>query len=350
MSRKFLFNYLLLFTLSVFNSVAQEDATKKALLTLQEGESIVTNESCLNFSGHNEQLYLVTWQDKQFYVYENGTRKGPYKKPDDIKFRECENDQIPECAVFNYPEENYIESFVELTDDGTYIIKFRGEKYGPYNYVYHLHVSPDKALFAAIVANAEMKFSLITSNGLEQNLTGTFERFISSPSGKQFLVLIKEGIDIDISALSNMSEADMIKYMQEQAQKQQDAGGSVTQIIGTEGNLYGKYVSSVISSNNPAYCQTGSDNWYMVIGNTLFVNGNMLKQFDRNTNPSTCNIWLSTDGKRFALIDYNQILFSDGKSYPPPIKLEVEQSGTKTILKWISLENETELVSYSKEL
>lgn len=348
MSPKFIFNYFLLITLSAFNTVAQEDAIKKVLLTLQEGESIVTNESCLNFSGHNEQLYLVTWQDKQFYVYENGTRKGPYKKPEDIKFRECENAQIHECAVFNYPEENNIESFVELTDDGRYIIKFRGEKYGPYNYVYHLHVSPDKALFAAIVANAEMKFSLITSNGLEQNLTGTFERFIASPSGKQFLVLIKEGIDI--SALPGISEADMIAYMQEQTQKQEDAGGSVTQIIGTEGNLYGKYISSVISSNNPAYCRTGDNNWYMIINNALFVNGNMLKQFSKNINASTCNIWLSPDGKRYALIDYNIILFSDGKTYPAPIKLEVEQSGTKTVLKWIALENETELVSYSKEL
>lgn len=348
MKLKHLFQFLLWFII-VPSIAAQDNVTKKVLLTLQPGESILTNESCLNIVSNPSELYLATWQDKLLYVYENGVRKGPFKNPNEAGIRDCGKNQSAECSVFNYPEKEMTSLYIEVTDEGANNIKFKGKTYGPYTFVSSFHISPDKSMFVAVVANEQMKFSLITSAGLQQNLAGTFERLIISPSGNDYLVLVKEGENIDMTALSKMSETEIMKYMQEQAQKQQDAGEQLTQIFGTEGKLYGKYKSSDIYSNNPAYCQTGGDNWYMVLNNSLYVNGHLLKKFDDFSVP-TCRVWLSADGKRYALVGYNKIIFSDGNSYPPPIHLQVEQSGTKTILKWIALENEKNLVIYSKEL
>jgi hypothetical protein len=292
----------------------------------------------------------MTWQDKLLYSYENGVRKGPFKTPDEAKIKDCGEDLNVECSVYSRQEQTPTQQYIEITDEGAYNIIFKGKTYGPYTYVAGFHVSPDKSMFVAIAMDATMKSTLITSNDLQQNLNGTFERLIVSPTGNQYLVLVKEGAGIDIAALSSMSEAELMKYMQEQAQKQQEAGEPLTQIYGNEGKLYGKFQSSDIYSNNPAFCQTGGDNWYMVLNNALYVNGRLLKQFDDDIHTSTCKIWLSNDGKRFAVVGYNKILFSDGNSYPPPIHLQVEQSGNKTLLKWIALENSIDLVSYTKEL
>jgi hypothetical protein len=351
MKGKKLFQYIIWLFLIIPAIEAQEDVTRKVLLSLQPKEYIITNESCLNISSTDDQPYLVTWQDKLLYVYENSVRKGPYKNTNEIKFRNCGEDKSAECSVFNYPEqEEMMQLYVEVTDAGAYNIKFKGQTYGPYTFVSGFHVSPDKSMFVAVAANQQMKFSLITSDGLQQNIDGTFERIIISPSGNQYLVLVKETEGIDMSALSKMSGEELMKYMQEQAQKQQNAGEPLTQIYGTGGKLYGKYRSSDIYPNNPAYCQTGGDNWYMVFDNALYVNGHLLKQFDDNFSVQTCKVWLSADGKRYALVGYNEIIFSDGNSYPPPIQLKVEKSAGKTILKWIALENGKDLVSYSKEL
>ena len=89
----------------------------------------------------------------------------------------------------------------------------------------------------------------------------------------------------------------------------------------------------------------------MIIDNALYINGLKIKQFSTdNTSLNMCNIWISLDGKRYAVLSYKEILFSDGSSYPAPVNLDIEKKDGKTFLKWIALENEKDLVSYSKEL
>jgi hypothetical protein len=347
--------FLLSFTLIIAVNYlsAQDNASRKVLLSLQPGESIITNESCLLLSSSANQLYLVTLLDKQIFVYENSQRSGPYKSFNDIKVRNCMGHNNTECAVYVQPEQNQTQEYIGFTDEGAYVIKFNAKTFGPYKFVSNLYVSPDKTFFVAIVANEMMKFSLVTSGGIQQNLDGSVERLIISPSGKQYLLLVKENaseMSMMNMDLSNMSQEALMKMIQEQAEKQKNAGPPQTQIIGTDGKLIGKYKSDQLYQNNPAYSQSGGDTWYMVIDNGLYVNGQLIKQFDEYSNVSTCKLWLSKDGKRFALVGYDKIIFSDGKTYPPAIDFQVDNSGPKTILKWISLENEKDIVSYSKEL
>jgi hypothetical protein len=150
---------------------------------------------------------------------------------------------------------------------------------------------------------------------------------------------------------SKMSQDEIIKVMQQQAEKQKNAGPPKAYVYTNGGKKFGPFPASGIHDKNPAFCKSGGANWYMVIDNTLYINGVKVKQFSYDdVTASTCNVWLSADGKRYAIITYRKILFSDGSSYAAPLKMDTENKEGKTILKWISLENEKDLVAYSKEL
>lgn len=347
--RKLYFSFFII-TIAAGIAYAQDNASRKLLVKLQPEEYIVTNESCLNISTLSNDLNLVTYQKDQLYIYESGVRKGPFKKPEEVKRITCGEDKNIECSVYRQKDQEPPQEYLSPTDDGKFVINFKGTTYGPYFLVTGFYASPDKTSFTAITADEHMSFSLITSEGINQKLNGTYERFVVSPSGKQYLLLIKEGATMDMAAMQNMTEADMMKYVQELVQQQQNAGEPQTQLLGNGGKLIGKFPSSQFSDINPAFCQTGGDNWYMIIDNSLYVNGNLVRKDDGSLNLLACKIWISSDGKKYAITDYNKFVFSDGNSYPAPIRLEVEKAGTKTILKWLALENTTDLVCYSKEL
>ena len=66
---------------SEFNTV------RKVLVTLQEDETIVATESCLPLDVSGEQLFLVTRLGKQFYLYEEGQRNGPYENLENVNLK-----------------------------------------------------------------------------------------------------------------------------------------------------------------------------------------------------------------------------------------------------------------------
>jgi hypothetical protein len=133
---------------------------------------------------------------------------------------------------------------------------------------------------------------------------------------------------------------------QDMEAKKKEAGPPKAYIY-ANGKKFGPYPAEQISSDNPAFCKTGEDNWYMILEDALFINGNKVKE---GISSGTCNVWISGDGKRYAVVGYDKIIFSDGSSFTAPLKLEVETNNGKTVLKWLALENEKNLVFYSKEL
>ena len=76
---------------------------------------------------------------------------------------------------------------------------------------------------------------------------------------------------------------------------------------------------------------------------SMFASAALTKEYNAPQSPA--DIY----GALFQRVQLQKI-FSDGKTFSPPIKFEVDNSGPKSILKWISLENEKDIVSYSKEL
>ena len=344
------------FILSLTASLAlgQNAGNRKVLLSLQPGERIVTNESCIELSYSANQLYLVTQQGQNYFVYEGGQRKGPYKSMEQIKEKNCGHNDRQGCSVYD-PDQGDNQAFITYTQAGEMAIKFNGKTYGPYKMVTAMHVPADKSWFVALTMNAEMKTTIVSSDYPPQPVDGAVDHLQASISGKQYLVPVKEGegIDPDLMKIdfSKMSQDQLIKFMQEQEEKKKKAGPPKAYIYANGGKKFGPYPTSSISGNNPAFCKTGGGNWYMVIDNALYINGMLIKKYSYDEiSINTCNVWLSADGKKYALTSYNKVLFSDGASFKNPIKLEAENKDGKTILKWISLENEKDLVSFSKEL
>ena len=87
----------------------------------------------------------------------------------------------------------------------------------------------------------------------------------------------------------------------------------------------------------------------MTIDNNLYVNGTLLANLGSESVPNN-TIWLSPDGKRYAIISYDKITFSDGSSFTFPLLVKKSQKDGKIWLNWVSLENEKEIVLYSKPL
>jgi hypothetical protein len=338
--------------MSVIPLFCQTIPTKKVLLSLQPGESLQTYESCINLSYTANQLYVVTRKGDKMYIYEGGQRKGPFDM-DALKLKDCGETRESNCAVFNLHQQGEMSEFITYTDEGKMSINFKGKIYGPYKMISDLKFSGDKNWFIALVFN-EGKFSVVSSGGV-QLIEGSATYIRVSPIGKKYLVVCKDGEGVDPAILdmdmSKMSEQQMVEMAAKMAKKQESAGPPQAYLYTNNGEKFGPFPASEISENNPGFCITGGENWYMVLDNALYINGKLVKQYSSDEiYLDICKIWISADGKRYVIESYDKILFSDGSTYPTPVKVDIEKKEGKTYLKWLSLENEKDLVLYSKEL
>jgi hypothetical protein len=330
------------------------NASRKILATLQPNEYIVTDESCLPVAVSDNNFFLVTRLGDNFYTCENGQRKGPYKslKAEDIKA--CgDNSFEVGCAVYQGEESAPDNSLLSVTDDGKYVINFNGKKYGPVQFISQIHVSPDRSSFVALGMDDKMKMYLLTSAGVNTILEGTVEALNISPSGRNYVFAVKENSDqvnpFMSKDMSNMTPEEIMKIAQEYEAKLKAAGPPQTYIYSGNGPKIGPFDAKEFSGRNPAFTKTGGENWIMIVDNTLYVNGKVLQKFE-GIDLQACRVWLSKDGKRFAVVSYEDIRFSDGSSFPYPLKMGSFEKDGKTLMRWVALENERELVEYTREL
>ncbi len=348
--KKTLFIVLFAAGISFLNANAQ--VNKQILLKLQPGETIITGESCIEMTSQGNSLYVVTQQGGNIYYYEGGQRKGPFKSFNAAKIKNCSSSSNEGCAVFE-AEATDNQDFITMTDEGKMSVKFAGKTYGPYKFIKELFVSKDKSTFVAAVASDDMKFSVITPDGVVKTASGSINSISVSRNYKKFIALEKENEAITNEMMTadfaNMTTEQIMKMAKDMEEKQKNAGEPKAYVYTNGGKKFGPYPVNSVSDNNPAFSKTGGDNWYMVLDNTLYINGLKVKEFT-DMYPSTCNVWISADGKRWMISDYDKMLFSDGTRYNAPIKISTENKEGKTMLKWVSFENEKELISYSREL
>lgn len=340
------------------NTYSQSIATslsRTVLATLQDGESIMNSESCFMLSLNNSQLYLVTRHNNKFFIYENDKRKGPYTSLHDSMLKPCEQgrDSDEKCSVFKPAQNANQTEGITLNETGQYVIEFKGKTFGPYQYITNYNAYSDKTGFVAIAMDIQMKSTLITSEGTKTELNGDVETIYMSPVGKRYVFALKEREAFDPSILkmdfSKMTQQELIAFAQKQEDLKKQAVPPKSYVYVSGGKKLGPYEPSALSSNNPAFTKTGGDNWIMTLDNTLYINGNQVKTFE-NTDLNNCNIWLSQDGKRYAITSYDKIFFSDGKAYSYPMETATFENDGKVFLKWISLENEKDLVLYYREI
>jgi hypothetical protein len=198
-----------------------------------------------------------------------------------------------------------------------------------------------------------MKPRLITQTGVTMDLVGMPSYNCSSPSGKIVIIVAnkeynpaEEFQNVDFS---KMTVEQMNKLTQEIEEKQKNAPPPEAYLYFNDGKKLGPYPIDSFSGNNPAFCKTGGENWFMTIGRKLYVNGAVLADLGSD-NVSNDDIWLSPDGKRYAIKTYDNIKFSDGSTFNYPLMIRFSQKDGKTWITWVSLENERDIVLYSKPL
>jgi hypothetical protein len=339
-------------SVAVVSIFGQTQATKKVLLTLQPGETLQTSESCIELSYAANQLYVVTRKGDKLFVYEGGQRKGPFNA-NAVKIKDCSGVSDYLCAIYNHKQADALSEMVTYSETGKMALKFKGKTYGPYKMVTDVKVAEDKSWFYALVVN-DGKFLVVGSDVQTQPIDGNASKIMVSSNGKRYLVVCKEGEGLDAAMMSmdmsKMSQEKLLELMKKQAEKNEKAGPPQTYVYTNGGKKFGPYPTAELSENNPAFNITGGENWYMIMDNVLYLNGVKIKQFSTdNVSLNTCNIWISPDGKRYAYTSYKNLVFSDGATFASPLKLDSEKKDGKTYLKWISLENGKDIVSYTKE-
>lgn len=351
------------------NPLLAQQAEQKVLITLQKNEEPMYYESCIPMSFTHGSLKLVTRVGNEYFFYDNGTRKGPFKKTS-IPYNDCSEAYISSnCSVFQSESNNY-EKFIQNAGNDRVKVVYNGKTYTEFSQITQLAVSANESKIAVLGTNDDWEPLFLTPDGKLIELQGEFQKIAISPSGAVAIVSMG-GSEIESSGntavnyekmAAEMESADLSSMTPEEITTFMD---NIQAKYGIETNNQDEEVESYLyinsgkklgpfnfgyATDNPAFCVTGGDNWYFLSENKLFVNGTMIKDFGENA-PSLCDVWISADGKRYAaFIGYEKLVFSDGQSYPAPLQIKAEVLNGKAYLTWLCLNPSNQIVLYKKAI
>jgi hypothetical protein len=323
------------------------------MFSINEGEIPVYSECSLFLVSGGSTVSLVT-KDKndKYFLYDHGKRKGPYDDAKEITWeKDEEGGLVNSIAEYDESRMNH-EKVLSYSNDGKARITSGGKTFGPFDLLLNLYITKDGRLTAAVSSDG-FKTKLLTQSGTSLELESVPAYTCASPSGKTALIVTVREYDpsrdfanIDFSKLTTEQIA---KIAQDMEEKQKKAPPPQAFLYLHNGKKLGPYPKNSFSGNNPAFCVTGGENWFMTIEGKLYVNGTLLANLGSEY-VSNDDIWLSADGKRYAIVTYDYIRFSDGASFRYPLVVKTMEKDGKTWLTWISLENEKDVVHYSRPL
>jgi len=312
--------------------------TKSKLFSIGANEILVYGENCITLTGDKANVHLVTvlhGNKTEFFVYDNGIRKGPYNTLSDNMIKDCGNTSEKECDVLQ-PSEIYTEpeNYIEYDDEGKAWIKHNGKKNGPYDQILGIDMSLNKAVIYAVVLISGEQY-LVSVTGKSVKITGAVNKLIVSADGTQAFVKTTGSV-ANISDLGNIDMNNLEKLA---------ADMNNCHIFSIDGKKYGPYLTEQLRDENLWFVKN-SPAWYMIVSNKLYMNGNYLSDIDDYVN--SCDIRFTNDGKKYVIVDYDKISFSDGSVFFYPLKVEIEHFGDKLQCKWISIENSVDIIHYLK--
>jgi hypothetical protein len=351
-----------------------QQAEQKILVTLQKGEEPLYSESYIPMSFSGGALKLVTRANGQFYYYENGTRKGPFKDAKSIPLGNRETSSITNsgCTAIQI-ESNDFDKFVQIGSDGRYRVMYNGKTYTEFSQVTQIAVAENQKI-AVLGTNDAEELLFLSPDGKIIPVAGEPDKIIISPQGTMAIAVVK-GTKTRTSADTDAQMENMQKMVEEfqsvdfasMTPEQMEAfTKQLQQKYGIEdnnqpqqpdyyfylsnGKKLGPFKLDGSTYNNPSFNVSGAENWYFTDGSKLYINGLMVKDFGESS-PSTCSIWLSSDGKRWAaFLGYEKLVFCDGQSFPAPLNIEVKTESGKTYLTWITLNTSNQIVLYKKAI
>lgn len=353
-----------------------QQAEQKVLATLQSGEEPMYAESCIPLSFTNGNLYLVTRKNNQYFVYENGTRKGPFNAAPANALNNCTENSGggSNCAVKKSNNNVRFEKYVKVGSNGQMQISYNGKTYSEITQVTEIVESDNGLKIAALGTNAQWEPYFLTPDGKIIPLEGEIASLILSPSGNTAIVTMKgsetktlNDAEVQMANIQKMAEEmqsvdmgsmtpDQMTAFIEGLQKKYgisdnaQSGSPDYYMYLSNGNKIGPYKLDGYAGDNPAFNVSGGDNWYFIDDNKLYINGLLVKDFGDNS-PSVCNTWISADGKRYAtFLGYEKLVFSDGQTYADPIQIEAKTENGKTYLIWLTLNANNQVVLYKKAI
>lgn len=314
-------------------SIAQAPQKEK-VYTLQSGESLVYGENCFYLTDQGKDIFIVTRIDDNFFIVDNGVRKGPFSNLNDDMLKPCKHPSSS-CAVYDpeYDEsENVYDKYVTANDDGSGVIKFNAKSYGPYLAIFQFEVSSDKSRFVAVVKDMNNKNIFISSFGKTFAIDGLPNSIKFSPDGS--LAILRVGFDYSSPDFDPTSMS-MDKLME-------------INFITSNGEKVGPFNGEKVGDSNIWFSRTTGNHWFIEDGEQLYLDGKPFMK--RPESGVKCEIWFSHDCKRYAVSSYEKIQFSDGTFIPFPIHISPFMKDGKAYLKCVTFENEKEINVYTKAL
>lgn len=345
---------------------------QKVLLTIAPNEDMLYAESNLALFDMNGTLQVCTTDGQgNYYVYKNDKKSGPYndvqKAVNQIDYPE--NDFSQDDPGDEPVNEAFNEQWVNVDESGNLFLKAGNRKMGPFSNVKDLYFSPDKQRYFAVVSkltadySTTTKYEIISSDNAGITIPGEPSDLITDGMVTIAVVLTKtEKKDAErASAMEHynkkmeeistkLGQEDLsieeITKMGEEINALQESAGEASleyYIYTSKGQKMGPFNYAT----NPGFGVNAGAKWHMVADGQLYIAGKAVKQIgevDLN------GFWWSKNGSAYAYSSYDQLVFSDGASFPFPIQMKVVEEGGKTVLKWLALLDERKFVAYSKAL
>jgi hypothetical protein len=345
----FIFPVILWFSLESL----QGQGNRQKLFSIGKEEITVYGETQIYLENTSTRVIMVTMDfNGKYYLYDIDGRKGPFDDVDSCGFNPGEVDTDMYSSIYNYEGASLGLDLLSFNDEGRTMVRAGNKTYGPFESVTNIYTDKSGKFTMAITSEG-MNFSLLTSNGTLLPLESIpYASSVSSSLNKAFVVVVKEenpAADYMNLDFSKMTQDELMKIAREIEEKQKNAPPPEAYVYLNDGKKFGPYQQESIFGGNPFFCKTGGDNWGLLLDKKLYVNGSLLAELPVEY-VSAGDIWLSEDGKRFVIISIEKILFSDGQSFANPLKVKMQKEGDKTWFSWICLENETDVVLYSKAL
>jgi hypothetical protein len=318
-----------------------QEPSRTLLYTLEPGETIL-NDDPLTLTLDPTEVVLITTRGKgaqgPFFVLRDGARKGPFSSTADAVAAAYPGGKIPgqwqrACASYvpGAPPDGSQPSAGQ--DKGGQTLRFKAATFGPHAIFLSHKITPDGAR-AYVTAVDSDKAWFESSDGRKVSFGGTPTELQFSPDGKNAAVRVEGRLSMNemnnLAKLPPEKAADAFKDLEKQY------------VYTIDGKMFGPFES--ISS---MWFPKTSNDLYVAVGDTLLRNGVAVPGL-ASLNP--CDFYPSPGGTSYAVVDYENITFSDGKKYPSPLNVIAYEAKGKMIYRWIALEKNRELVVYQRTM
>jgi hypothetical protein len=316
--------------------------SRTVIYSFEPGEEFMEAESFIALTASKDCVILVIAKGENgpFFVFRNGKKQGPFsglKEAMDKAYEgqtgKCGKERS--CGAYkpaSAPEDIQAER-ADLEDGQGQAVQFKGKTSGPYLLVYSVQTTPDGAR-AYFTASTKEKSVLGCTDGRKVEFGGLPLDFKFSPDGQRAAALGQGTHNVMDQSQSSSIPPEKLA-----------ADFDLKFLYTIDGKKFGPLDKDF--DENDFWYPASSNDLYFKSGGQLFRNGVPMMKVESLV---PCDFYPSADGQRYALFNYENILFSDGGKFPAPLDVIVFAKSGQTMVRWITLENKKDLVVYERAI